>query len=85
MKIRGMKRQVVGTIVSNKMEKTVVVVVERLIKHPAYKKYVRRKHKFLAHDQENVGAIGDRVLLTESRPLSKTKRWHLSRILEKAV
>jgi small subunit ribosomal protein S17 len=80
-----MKRQVVGTIVSNKMEKTVVVVVERLIKHPAYKKYVRRKHKFLAHDQENVGAIGDRVLLTESRPLSKTKRWHLSRILEKAV
>jgi small subunit ribosomal protein S17 len=85
MKIRGMKRQVVGTIVSNKMEKTVVVVVERLIKHPAYKKYVRRKHKFLAHDQENVGAIGDRVLITESRPLSKTKRWHLSRILEKAV
>jgi small subunit ribosomal protein S17 len=85
MKTRGMKRQVVGTIVSNKMEKTVVVVVERLIKHPAYKKYVRRKHKFLAHDQENIGAIGDRVLLTESRPLSKTKRWHLSRILEKAV
>jgi small subunit ribosomal protein S17 len=85
MKTRGMKRQVVGTIVSNKMENTVVVVVERLVKHPAYKKYVRRKHKFIAHDQDNAGHIGDRVLITESRPLSKTKRWRLSRIIEKAV
>ncbi|WP_425523902.1 30S ribosomal protein S17 [Desulfatitalea alkaliphila] len=84
MNTRGMKRQVVGTIVSNKMDRTVVVVVEWLDKHPIYKKYVRRKHKYVAHDQDNQGQIGDRVILTQSRPLSKTKRWRVSRIIEKA-
>lgn len=85
MNTRGMKRQVVGTIISNKMEKTVVVQVERLVKHPLYKKYIRRRNKFKAHDTGNECQIGDRVLITESRPLSKTKRWRVSRVLEKAV
>jgi small subunit ribosomal protein S17 len=85
MNTRGIKRQVVGTIVSNKMEKTVVVQVERLVKHPLYKKYIRRRNKFMAHDTGNQCQIGDRVLITESRPLSKTKRWRVSRVLEKAV
>jgi small subunit ribosomal protein S17 len=85
MKTRGTKREVVGTIVSNKMEKTVVVQVERLVKHPLYKKYIRRRNKFMAHDQANECRIGDRVMITESRPLSKTKRWRVSRIIEKAV
>ena len=85
MKIRGTRRQVVGTIISNKMDKTVVVMTERLIKHPLYKKYIRQRNKFKAHDKDNTCRIGDRVLITESRPLSKTKRWRVSRILEKAV
>jgi len=85
MNTRGMKRQVTGTIVSNKMDKTVVVVVERLVKHPLYKKFIRRQHKYMAHDKDNECQIGDRVLITQSRPLSKTKRWRVSRIIEKAV
>ncbi len=85
MKTRGMKRQVNGIIVSNKMDKTVVVQVERLVKHPLYKKYIRRRNKFMAHDKDNACQIGDRVEITESRPLSKTKRWRVSRILQKAV
>lgn len=74
-----------GVVVSNKMDKTVVVQVERLVKHPLYKKYIRRSNKFMAHDTDNACQIGDRVEITESRPLSKTKRWRVSRILEKAV
>lgn len=85
MDTRGTKREVTGTIVSNKMDRTVVVVVERLVKHPLYKKYIRRKHKYMAHDKDNECSIGDRVLITQSRPLSKNKRWRVSRIIEKAV
>jgi len=85
MKTRGMKRQVNGIIVSNKMDKTVVVQVERLVKHSLYKKYIRRSNKFMAHDEENSCQIGDRVEISESRPLSKTKRWRVIRIIEKAV
>lgn len=85
MKKRGMKRQVIGTVVSDKMDKTVVVQVERLVKHRLYEKYIRRRAKFSAHDAENSCRIGDKVLITESRPLSKTKRWQVSQILEKAV
>ena len=80
-----MKRQVIGTVVSDKMDKTVVVQVERLVKHRLYEKYIRRRAKFSAHDAENSCRIGDKVLITESRPLSKTKRWQVSQILEKAV
>lgn len=85
MKERGNRREVIGTIVSNKMDKTVVVQVERLVKHPLYKKYIRRCTNFKAHDTQNACQIGDRVMITESRPLSKTKRWRVSRIIEKAV
>ncbi len=85
MKKRGMKREVNGIIISNKMDKTVVVQVERLVKHPLYKKYIRRRNKFMAHDGNNACRIGDRVEITESRPLSKCKRWRVSRIIAKAV
>jgi len=79
------KRQMVGTVVSNKMDKTVVVLVERLVKHRLYKKYIRRRAKFAAHDNQNACGIGDKVMITESRPLSRTKRWRVSQIIEKAV
>lgn len=85
MKTRVMKRQVAGIIVSNKMDRTVVVQVERLVKHPLYKKFIRRRNKFKAHDKDNACQIGDRVEISESRPLSKTKRWRVVRIIEKAV
>jgi small subunit ribosomal protein S17 len=85
MKQRGIKKQMVGTVISNKMDKTVVVQVERLVKHRMYHKYVRRQAKFAAHDKDNNCQIGDRVLITESRPLSKTKKWRVSEIVEKAV
>ena len=85
MKKRGIKRQVVGTVVSNKMDKTVVVLVERLVKHRLYKKYIRRRTKFAAHDGDNACQIGDKVQITESRPLSRTKRWRVSKIVEKAI
>ncbi len=85
MKDRGMKRQVVGTVISNKMNKTVVVKVERLVKHPMYHKYIRRRTQFAAHDEENSCKIGDKVLITESRPLSKMKKWRVSKVIVKAV
>ena len=85
MKNRGIKRQLVGTVVSDKMEKTAVVQVERLVKHPLYKKYIRRRNKFVAHDNDNRCNIGDKVLITESRPISKLKRWRITDIIEKAV
>ncbi|UCH21831.1 MAG: 30S ribosomal protein S17 [Deltaproteobacteria bacterium] len=85
MKKRGIKRQLVGIVISDKMDKTVLVQVERLVKHQLYKKYVRRRSKFAAHDGENTCQIGDKVLITESRPLSRTKRWRVSKVVEKAV
>ncbi len=85
MKNRGIKRQLTGTVVSDKMDKTAVVQVERLVKHPLYKKYIRRRNKFAAHDKDNSCNIGDKVLITESRPISKLKRWRVTDILEKAV
>jgi small subunit ribosomal protein S17 len=85
MKPRGMKRQMVGTVVSNKANKTVTVLVERLVKHQMYHKYVRRRTKFAAHDSRNDCRIGDKVLITEARPMSKTKRWRVIKIVEKAV
>ena len=85
MKNRGIKRELIGTVVSDKMDKTAVVQVERLVKHPMYKKYIRRRNKFAAHDKDNSCNIGDKVLITESRPISKLKRWRVTDILEKAV
>jgi len=85
MKTRGNKKQVVGTVVSDKMDKTVVVVVERLVKHRLYHKYIKRRAKFAAHDEANSCQVGDKVMITESRPLSKTKKWRVNKIIEKAV
>jgi small subunit ribosomal protein S17 len=85
MKKRGIKRQMIGTVVSNRMDKTVTVLVERLVKHRLYKKFIRRRAKFAAHDESNACQIGDKVLVIESRPLSRTKRWRVIKIVEKAV
>ncbi|MFO7930946.1 MAG: 30S ribosomal protein S17 [Thermodesulfobacteriota bacterium] len=84
-KQRGIKQQLEGRVLSNKMDKTVTVQVERLVTHPVYKKYIRRRSKYAAHDEQNTCGIGDRVLITESKPMSRRKRWRVSRILEKAV
>jgi small subunit ribosomal protein S17 len=85
MEKKILKRQMVGTVVSDKMDKTVVVLVERLVQHKLYKKYIRRRAKFAAHDEHNASHVGDKVMITQSRPLSKTKKWRVSQIIEKAV
>lgn len=79
------KKTRVGTVVSNKMQKTVVVSVERLVQHEQYRKLVRRSNRFKAHDEANACNVGDRVLIQESRPLSKDKRWVVVEILQKAA
>lgn len=83
MEKRGSQKTLTGIVVSDQMDKSVVVSVERLVKHSVYQKYIRRKAKFMAHDEGNECRIGDRVLLTETRPLSKQKRFKVSKILEK--
>ena len=85
MKTRGMRRMLVGMVVSDKMDKTVVVRVERLVRDPQYKKYVRRYSKFMAHDESNACAVGDRVRIIEHRPLSKRKRWKVQATLARAA
>ena len=74
----------VGTVVSDKMEKTIVVKTERMTRHPLYKKIIKRYAKLKAHDENNSAKIGDKVRIIESRPLSKEKRWRLIEIIEKA-
>jgi len=81
---RGYRKVREGLVVSDKMDKTVVVIVEDRVKHPKYGKVIRRTKRYKAHDGENACGVGDRVLLTETRPLSATKRWRVSEILEKA-
>jgi small subunit ribosomal protein S17 len=78
------KKTMVGVVVSNKMDKTVVVRVDRLVKHDQYHKYVRRYETFKAHDEGNACGVGDKVMIVESRPLSKDKRWRVREILEKS-
>ena len=82
MKERGKRKRKIGVVISNKMEKTITVAVERLVQHPKYKKYVHQITKFKAHDEKSEARIGDRVEIMETRPLSKTKRWRLVRIIE---
>ena len=82
---RGNRRTLVGQVVSNKMDKTVVGRVERLVQDPRYKKYVRRYSKFMAHDESNSCAIGDRVRIVEHRPLSKLKRWKVQATIQPAA
>jgi small subunit ribosomal protein S17 len=74
----------VGRVVSDKMEKTRVVVVERTFRHPRYERVVKRSTRFKAHDEKNESHLGDRVLIVETRPLSKDKRWRIQEILERA-
>ena len=74
-----------GTVISTKMEKTVVVAVRRLVKHPRYGKYIKRRAHYKVHDESNSCTVGDRVVIAETRPLSKDKRWRVRTILEKAV
>ena len=81
---RGFRKTREGLVVSDKMEKTVVVAVEDRVKHPLYGKVLRRTSKLKAHDEDNSAGVGDRVLLMETRPLSATKRWRVVEILEKA-
>ena len=81
---RGYRKRMVGVVASDKMDKTVSVVVEGLKKHPTYKKYVMRSKKYKAHDEENACRVGDKVLLEETRPLSKDKCWRVKEILERA-
>jgi len=81
---RGNKITIKGVVVSSKMDKTVVVRVERLVKHSAFHKYIKRYVKYKAHDERNVCQVGDKVLIAESRPLSREKRWRMLEILEKA-
>lgn len=80
---KRLNRVMTGVVVSDKMDKTVVVLVNRLIKHPVYKKYIKRRAKFMAHDEQNSARMGDTVEIIESRPLSKFKRWRLTRIVER--
>jgi small subunit ribosomal protein S17 len=81
---RGNKRTIKGVVVSNKMDKTIVVKTERLVKHTGFQKYVRKHEKYKAHDERNECGIGDTVMIVESRPLSRDKRWRVREILEKA-
>ena len=78
------RRELVGIVVSNKMDKTLVVQVIRRYKHPKYKKYVNERTRYKAHDEQNTANIGDKVAIVESRPLSKDKRWRLQSVLERA-
>lgn len=81
---RDLRKQRVGIVTSNKMDKTIVISVERRIQHPIYGKFVKRTKKFMAHDESNDCTIGDKVRIMETRPLSKSKRWRLVEIIERA-
>jgi len=79
------KKTLTGIVINDKMDKTVTVLVERLTQHSTYKKFIRKRKKFKAHDEQNACRIGDKVLIVESRPLSKDKHWRVRKIIEKAV
>ncbi|HXV82171.1 MAG TPA: 30S ribosomal protein S17 [Candidatus Binatia bacterium] len=84
MNERGLRKERMGFVISDRMPKTVVVSVERVVRHGKYKKYLRRRTKMKAHDERNESRVGDRVLIVECRPLSRDKRWRVTRILERA-
>ncbi len=81
---RGNVKERVGKVVSNKMDKTIVVAVDRLVEHPLYHKIIRRTKKLYVHDEKNDCKVGDTVRVVETRPLSRTKRWRVSAVLERA-
>jgi len=84
MSDRGIRKSRIGIVVSDKMDKTIVVKIERKAKHPLYGKTVKITKKYKAHDEENVAKVGDKVLITETRPISKDKRWRLVEVVEAA-
>jgi|SRR3954469_9817738 small subunit ribosomal protein S17 len=84
MNNRGLRKERSGIVVSDRMQKTVVVSVERMVMHPKYRKFLKRRTKVKAHDETNQCHIGDRVLIVESRPLSRDKRWRVSQVVQKA-
>ncbi len=84
METRGRRKTRTGVVVSNKMDKSIVVKIERRVKHPIYKKYFKITKKFMAHDEKNESNVGDVVKIMEVRPLSKRKKWNLVEIIEKA-
>lgn len=81
---RNSRKEVVGKVVSNKADKSIIVMVERKVKHPVYGKFIKKSTRFMAHDEKNQCKTGDIVQLMETRPLSKNKRWRLEKILERA-
>jgi small subunit ribosomal protein S17 len=81
---RGLRKERTGVVVSNKMNKSIVVSVERKVKHPIYGKFIKKTTKFMAHDENNESNVGDLVLIAETRPMSKNKNWRLKQILERA-
>jgi small subunit ribosomal protein S17 len=81
---RNLRKERVGTVKSNKMDKTIVITVERKVKHPKYGKFVKKTTKFTAHDEKNECGLGDTVKIMETRPISKSKRWRLVEVVEKA-
>jgi small subunit ribosomal protein S17 len=84
MENRNLRKEKIGVVKSNKMEKSIVVAVERKVKHPKYHKFVKRTSTFMAHDEKNECNIGDTVRIMETRPLSKSKNWRLVEVLERA-
>lgn len=84
METRNNRKTRTGKVISNKMEKSIVVAIERKVAHPLYKKYFKRTTKFYAHDEKNEAGVGDTVKIMETRPLSKLKRWRLVEIVTKA-
>ena len=85
MSERGKRKTQIGIVVSDKMDKTVVVKIDRLVRHPVYSKYIKRGAKYKAHDKDNNCKIGDRVLIEETRPLSKDKCWKVRQIIDKSA
>lgn len=81
---RNLRKERIGVVVSNKMDKSIVILVERKVKHPKYGKFIKKSSKFMAHDEKNECNIGDTVRIMETRPLSKNKCWRLVEIIEKA-
>lgn len=81
---RSARKTRIGIVVSNKMNKTVTVTIDRMVPHPLYKKYFKKSKKYHVHDELQMAAVGDKVLIMETRPLSKTKRWRLVEIIERA-
>lgn len=84
MNTRGQRKEQIGTVISDRMQKTIIVMTESLIKHPKYGKFIKRKAKFSAHDEKGVAKMGDVVKIQETRPLSKTKNWKLISVIKKS-